>query len=240
MDARILPIGLFARGFEAVIDRPFAATFSLSTELIDCELGNGDMGAQGLTGTGVGCVWRSAGFACTPGSRKEKKLCESECLWWWPRRDAPADDGIAGDIGDADEGGRAPNVKPSRNVRCPGPGDALGIGTPSSDGGPLKSSSCAPSSAMVVAGSEPGRGKYTDRLRECMRECLRGGTAFAVLSTGELSSGAVCEADILFTEGIASCCAGKDAESGEGVMGEKGPDTDRVREWELEAGREKD
>ena len=138
------------------------------------------MGAHGLTGTGVGCVWSSPGGVCAPGSRKEKKLWERECLWWCPRLDAPPDvDGCIGCAAGAEDGGRPPNVKPSRKpsrkLRWPGPGDALGIGTPSSEGGGApKSSSCAPSSAIDDTGSEPGRGKKTERLRECMRECLRG------------------------------------------------------------------
>ena len=52
-------------------------------------------------------------------------------------------------------------------------------------------------------------------------------------SMGEVglwSSGAVWDAGILLPGGgIASCWAGKDEERGEGVMGEKGPDTERVR-----------
>ena len=183
----------------------------------------------------------------------EKKLCDIECLWWCPRRDGPpAEDGCCatspGEMGcedcpaeaeaEAEAGGRTPKVKPSRKARWPGPGDALGMGTPSSGGGTLKSSSCAPSSAMLVAGSEPGRGKYTERLREWMRECLRGGAAlgFAPFSMGEVggpSSGAVgCEGSLF--GGMASCWGGNDEESGEGVIGENGPDIERVREWACE------
>jgi hypothetical protein len=46
--------------------------------------GNGEMGAQGDTGVGVGCVCNSAGGTsvafCEPGSRNEKKLWDRECL----------------------------------------------------------------------------------------------------------------------------------------------------------------
>ena len=73
-----------------------------------------------------------------------------------------------------------------------------------------------------------------------MRECLRGGTAeagfmplalpFSIGEVGLWSSGAVWDAAILLPGGgIASCWAGKDEERGEGVMGEKGPDIERVR-----------
>jgi hypothetical protein len=75
-------------------------------------------------------------------------------------------------------GGRAPKVKPSPNFcfDLETVGDALGIGTlageESFEGGPI-SSSCAPSSAMVLCGSEPGRGKNMERFREWRRECRR-------------------------------------------------------------------
>ncbi|RPD58344.1 hypothetical protein L227DRAFT_630104 [Lentinus tigrinus ALCF2SS1-6] len=59
-----------------------------------------------------------------------------------------------------------------------------GIGTPSSSEGLLKSSSCTPSLAMVVAGREPGRGKYTK-------------------AWAKTSSRAACEADIVVFGGIA-------------------------------------
>ena len=143
---------------------------------------------------------------------------------------------------DADAGGRPPNLKPSRNVRWPGPGDASGMGTPSCEGGGVpKSSSCVPSSAMLVAGSDPGRGKKMDRLREWMRECLRDGAPLSAepFSTGEVGgwrSGAVKEDDILCGGGMASCWGGKDDESGEGVIGENGPDIERVRECACKLG----
>ncbi|OBZ76707.1 hypothetical protein A0H81_03324 [Grifola frondosa] len=129
------------------------------------------MGAHGLKGTGVGCVCRS------PGSKKEKKLWESECLWWCPRRDVAPDD-IAGmgcsideaELGEVEfveaEGRGAPNVKPSRKERCPGPGDALGMGMPAEWS--FRSSSCVPSSEIVVDGREPGRGKRRKGCKECV------------------------------------------------------------------------
>lgn len=79
-------------------------------------------------------------------------------------------------------GGREPNVKPSLNERWPAAGDDTeDIKTPpSSDGEVLenelkepKSTSCVPSSAIEVDGSDPGRGKKMERLRECSLECLR-------------------------------------------------------------------
>ena len=101
----------------------------------------------------------------------------------------------------AEPGGREPNVNPLRNPRCPGPGDAEGIGTPSEVGGDVEGNdtSCAPSSAIAVCGSEPGRGKNTDRLRECRRECRRvfededGGEDGSNGLNGECNSGAVGE-----------------------------------------------
>lgn len=141
--------------------------------------GNGEMGAHGETGVGVGCDVRSP-RPVEPGSRNEKKLCERECLWWCPRRDARGRCGCssikafplwAG-------GGRAPKVKPSPSLFCGRErvGDALGIGTSAaaeeSVCGSI-SSSCVPSSAIVLWGSEPGRGKNMERLREWRRECRR-------------------------------------------------------------------
>ena len=80
-DARIRPMGLCARRLlVAATEWPFGDAFS-SRELVDWEApGKGDMGAHGLTGTGVGCVWSSPGGVCAPGSRKEKKLWDMECL----------------------------------------------------------------------------------------------------------------------------------------------------------------
>ena len=72
-------------------------------------------------------------------------------------------------------------------------------------------------------------------MRECIRECLRDGAGlialpFSIGDVGWCSSGAVCEAESLFEGGMASCWGGKEAERGEGVIGEKGPDIERVRE----------
>jgi hypothetical protein len=142
--------------------------------------GNGEMGFQGDAGTGVVCDVRSLD-PVEPGSRNEKKLWERECLWWCPRRDARGSGGCSSVEAPPSTmgGGRPPKVKPSPNLFAglERVGDALGIGTPSVGGtssvSGLISSSCAPSSAMVLCGSEPGRGKKTERFRECRRECLR-------------------------------------------------------------------
>ena len=90
---------------------------SIEVALILFSIGKGEMGFQGLTGVGVGCVCSSAGPP--PGSRKEKKLCESECLWWCPRLAGPdgAADPNAGSPFPASGGGFAPNVKPFVNER---------------------------------------------------------------------------------------------------------------------------
>lgn len=132
--------------------------------------GNGETGLHGVAG--VVCDVKSLG-PVEPGSRNEKKLCERECLWWCPRRGAldcrcrSSVEAPPLTMG----GGRPPKVKPSPNLFAglERVGEALGIGTPAvgemSVGG-LSSSSCAPSSAMVLCGSEPGRGKNTERFRE--------------------------------------------------------------------------
>jgi len=70
-------------------------------------------------------------------------------------------------------------VKPSPNffVGLETTEDALGIGTLAGDERSVCegiSSSCAPSSAIVLCGSDPGRGKNTERFREWRRACRRG------------------------------------------------------------------
>jgi hypothetical protein len=81
-------------------------------ERYDCDSGGkGDTGpaegkdemlAQGDMGVGVGA----------PGSRKEKKLWDKECLWWCPLRDTPPVDVVTGlGMSGAFEG-RPPNEKP--------------------------------------------------------------------------------------------------------------------------------
>ena len=135
--------------------------------------GHGEVGVHGDTGTG-----RSLGTV-EPGSRNEKKLCERECLWWCPRRDPRGSGGCCSSVEATMGGGRPPKVKPSPNFfgGLERVGDALGIGTPAGGAGPsvggLISISCEPSSAMVLWGSEPGRGKNTERFREWTRECRR-------------------------------------------------------------------
>ena len=144
------------------------------------ESGNGEMDDHGETGVGVGSDVRSPN-PVEPGSRNEKKLCERECLWWCPRRDARG----SGECSSIRAfplwagGGRPPKVKPSPSLFCglERVGDALGIGTPAaSEASSHESilSSCAPSSAITLWGSEPGRGKNMERLREWTRECRRG------------------------------------------------------------------
>jgi hypothetical protein len=67
------------------------------------------MGVQGETGMGVGCVCSSSAGECglklplpfaAPGSRKEKKLCDMECLWWCPllEADPDAEDDVDDDL----------------------------------------------------------------------------------------------------------------------------------------------
>ena len=132
--------------------------------------GNDEAGLQGDPDTGVCCDVGSLG-PVEPGSRNEKKLCERECLWWCPRRDPRGSGGGSSSVEATMGGGRPPKVKPSPNFfgGVEGVGDALGIGTPAweepSVGG-LISISCEPSSAMVLWGREPGRGKNTERFRE--------------------------------------------------------------------------
>jgi len=45
-----------------------------------------DIGAHGDWGMGAGSGFNSSVGCAAVGSRKEKKLCERECLWWCPRR----------------------------------------------------------------------------------------------------------------------------------------------------------
>ena len=141
--------------------------------------GNGEMDDHAETGVGVGCDVRSPS-PVEPGSRNEKKLCERECLWWCPRRDARGSGGCSSIralplwVG----GGRPPKVKPSPSLFCglERVGDALGIDTPAAAGASSRESisrSCMPSSAIALCGSEPGRGKNMERLREWRRECRR-------------------------------------------------------------------
>jgi hypothetical protein len=157
------------------------------------ESDNGDMGEDGSDGargnvTVEGLAdWGHGNEVCSdvrslgavePGSRNEKKLCERECLWWWPRRDPWGIGGGSSSVEATMGGRRPPKVKPSPNFfgGLERVGDALGIGTPTwekSSVGGLISISCEPSSTMVLWGSEPGRGKNTDRFREWTRECRR-------------------------------------------------------------------
>lgn len=137
-------------------------------------------GVQGETGVIVGwvCSSSSRGDAesmFAPGSRKEKKLCDRECLWWWPRREVDDEEVELADIRGAVGGERPPNVKPApsgvagcavaeweRLTLEP----AEGMGSAGASSSTLTSISCEPSSAMVLCGSEPGRGKNMDRFRE--------------------------------------------------------------------------
>lgn len=132
--------------------------------------------AHGETGIGVGCDVKSPRLV-EPGSRNEKKLCERECLWWCPRREARARGSCSSTIPSSlwVGGGRPPKVKPSPSFfgTFERVGDALGIGTPVvSLCGSIRIS-CAPSSAIALWGNEPGRGKNMERLREWRRECRR-------------------------------------------------------------------
>lgn len=157
-------------------------------------------------------------------------------------------------------GGFAPNVNPSLKDRWPGPGeDAEGINTPSADEDVegVNSTSLSPSSSITVEGNEPGRGKKTDRLRECRRECRRvwfwvfgagsGNTPFPQLNgrffggDPEGRSSVLEDSETggkLFVSGPciggydADCEMEKEVDKGDGELGEKGPETDRVREWD--------
>ena len=157
------------------------------------EAGRADMGAHGETGTGVGCVCSSSageyGLPLAPGSRKEKKLCDMECLWWCPRLkeedDEPRDAVISSGVGPSSvAGGRPPKVKPApRGVRGPPPmwrelgmlmaGPAEGMALMDASSSTRKSPLPSPSSEMEDEGREPGRGKKMERLRECSRLCRR-------------------------------------------------------------------
>ena len=121
------------------------------------------------------------------------------------------------------------------------------MGTGMDSSSTRSSSSCVPSSAIVVCGREPGRGKKTERLRECSREwrrvCLGGDVDggpvvvdddIGVVGEAE-ASGA--EWDVESMGGAGKGCAGgeckgKEVESGDGNGGENGVEVDRVREWE--------
>lgn len=194
-------------------------------------VGNGEIGFQGETGTGVGCVCNSDPGVCVcvdPGSRNEKKLCDNECLWWCPlllllpEFEPPAF--IGGGIG-AEPGGRAPNVKPAprgviepfvgawadstlrrrlgkESAECIADSSSLGI-----------SSSCEPSSAIVLCGNDPGLGKNMDRFLECILPCRLCGFCSLLLK----GSGALAD-------------AGNEADNGEGKGGENGVEIDLVRE----------
>lgn len=88
---------------------------------------------------------------------------------------------------------------------------------------------------MDACGSDPGRGKKTERFRECSRWCLRDG--FAADGAPAPESGNECEACIC--EGNAwrvgeeiDPFGGKEDARGEWTDGEKDVDEiDRVREW---------
>lgn len=48
--------------------------------------GIAEIGLRGETGMGWICSSSSLKNApLVPGSKNEKKLCNRECLWWWPR-----------------------------------------------------------------------------------------------------------------------------------------------------------
>lgn len=174
-----------------------------------------------------------------PGSRNEKKLCDKECLWWCPRLDADEERGAVISSGEGRcDGGRAPKVNPCPSgvmgPRVLEPGmltldPAEGInGTSSSM---LISTSCDPSSEIVLVPREPGRGKKTDKLRECIRECRR--TCFCGASGCCKVSGAECDGLMVGIFGEVGERFGNDEESGDGATGEKGVDVERVREWPL-------
>jgi hypothetical protein len=137
--------------------------------------GHGNVGAQGDMGTGVCCDLWSLG-PIVPGLRNEKKLCESECLWWCPRYDPQGSGGDCSSVKVTMGRGHPPKVKPSPNFfgSLGSVGDALGIGTPAGEGpsvGGLILISCKPSLAMVLWGSEPSQGKNTERFHKWRREC---------------------------------------------------------------------
>lgn len=113
-----------------------------------------------------------------------------ECLWWCPRLAGLENAGpfVGGGVSLLSssssvvewEGGLAPNLKP-----CPR-GVSGGLSPPRLDprtctlepaegiaetGASV--SDWSPSSDITVDGSEPGLGKNTERLRECIRECRR-------------------------------------------------------------------
>jgi len=63
---------------------------------------NAYIGIHSETGVGVGCICSSSsgelengsrGLPPEPGSRKEKKLCDMECLWWCPLFEVDDEDG---------------------------------------------------------------------------------------------------------------------------------------------------
>jgi hypothetical protein len=118
----------------------------------------------------VCCEARSLG-PVEPGLRNKKKLCERECLWWCSHRDPRGGGGGCSSVKATMGGGHLLKVKPSPTFfgGLERVGDALGIrtsaGVEPSVGG-LISISCEPSSAIVLWGSEPGRGKNTERFHE--------------------------------------------------------------------------
>ena len=134
--------------------------------------------------------------------------------------------------GIAELGGRPPNVNPfPRGVG--GLPEGMMMAGASSSIGPLWwiSSSCPPSSEIELAGKEPGRGKKTDRLRECIRECRR--ECLAAVSAEV--SGAEC--DVTMIEGGGDVgeervgVLGKEVDSGEARGRENGVEMERVRAW---------
>ena len=84
-----------------------------------------------------------------------------------------------------------------------------------------------------MCGSEPGRGKNTDKLRECILECRL--ACFAPAGCPSNTSDA--ERDVCMPGGATT--AGKDADSGDGETGENGVDVDRVRAWPFIAKEER-
>lgn len=167
-----------------------------------------------------------------PGSRNEKKLCDRECLWWCPRREEVPPDSdldIAGGCGAFVAGGRPPKVKfaPSGVVGARAERAALGrLYAASAEGIVLTGASALPvPSSSIVESCErvPGRGKKTERLRECMRPWRRD----CVGEMGLVGSG-------FDAEEVMAGGRGNEVERGEGDGGEYA-DMERPREWELAA-----
>ena len=134
--------------------------------------------------------------------------------------------------GIAELGGRPPNVNPFPRGVGGLPEGMMRAGASSSIG-PLWwiSSSCPPSSEIELAGKEPGRGKKTDRLRECSRECRR--ECLAAVSAEV--SGAECEVTMIEGRGDVGeervGVLGKEGDSGEARGRENGVEMERVRAW---------